>query len=125
MSINQHIRDKANADLHELVTIAQRDMATNRLLAADMIQTCRRLIAAWNDAGGENLDEPVIAIYGISSQTEHVLGGSQMKYGRDVDHVRFEPGSDAEKKEFEELGQCFKENFESAITTLSKHLNGR
>ncbi|MHA6722656.1 hypothetical protein [Sphingomonas sp. RS2018] len=70
------------------------------------------------------MDDPVIAFLGIESQSEHVLGGRQVCVGRDVDHVRFEPGSAAERAEVDEIGQFFRKSFVTSVRDLALHLNG-
>lgn len=68
-----------------------------------------------------SLDELVIGFNGIESQTEHVLGGKRVRSGRDVDRVRFEPGS--ERLEVEDIGCCFGDGFKRALNDLSHHLS--
>ena len=65
----------------------------------------------------------MIVFTGIESQSDHVLGGSQVGVGRDVDRVRFKPGSEAEKQEVEDIGRFFYGSFKLGIEELADHLN--
>lgn len=81
-----------------------------------MILGCREILHLWLKGGGATLDDAVIGITGIESQTDHVLGGS---------YKRFERGSEAEAREVEELGRFFDESFKRVVAELALHLDGR
>jgi hypothetical protein len=87
-----------------------------------MILACRRVLNLWIKIGGSSLDDPVIGFTGIESQSDHVMNGSQVDIGRDVDNVVFEPGSDAEELEVQELGNFFQRKFNHAVEELAFHL---
>lgn len=125
MSINQPQRDAACAELQDVVRKLQRRIADDELQPAELILACRKILDLWIMGGGETTDDAVISFLGIESQSDHVLGGSQVKVGRDVDRVRFEPGSDAETIEVGEIAHYFKESFGSAVVGLAYHLGVR
>ncbi|MEA3029813.1 MAG: hypothetical protein QOG13_1138 [Sphingomonadales bacterium] len=99
------------------------DLKANPVDAAQMILTCRSILDAWIDSGGSSLDDEVIGFLGIESQTSHILGGSGVRFGRDVDHVRFEPGSPEEAAEIEDCGRWFLRSFEEQVDELWARLN--
>ncbi|WP_144097021.1 hypothetical protein [Croceicoccus sediminis] len=125
MSINQPQRDAAYAELQEVVSKLQRRIANEELQPAALILACRKILDLWIVAGGESTDDAVISFLGIESQSDHVLGGSQVKGGRDGDRVRFEPTSDDEAIEVGEIAHYFKESFASAVVGLADHLDVR
>jgi hypothetical protein len=91
--------------------------------AAQMILTCRRILDAWTDAGGDPHDEEVMGFFAIECQTSHILGGPGVRSGRDVDHLRFEPGSPEEAAEIEDCGRWFLRGFERNVDELWAHLD--
>ena len=125
MSINQPQRDAACAELQDVVSKLQRRIAGEKLQPAELIFACRKILDLWIAGGGESTDDAVISFLGIESQSDHVLGGSRVKVGRDVDRARFEPGSDAETIEVGEIAHFFKESFGSAVASLADHLGVR
>lgn len=125
MPLDQTKRDAACAELRNLLTILQQKIAKDELLANEMIFECRRILNLWIESGGESTDDVAIAFLGIESQSDHVLGGCRVEAGRDVDRIRFEPGSAAETKEVHEIGQFFKESFRRAIVELAEHMGVR
>lgn len=125
MSINHTQRVAARAGLRDVITELQRSIASEQLQPADLILSCRKILDLWIASGGESTDDAVIRFLGIESQSDHVLGGSQVKVGRDVDRVRFEPETEAETSEVGEIAIFFKENFETAVIELAEHLGVR
>ena len=91
--------------------------------AAQMILTSRRILDAWTDAGGSSLDDDMVGFLGIESQTGHILGGPGVRFGRDVDHTRFAPGSAEEAAEIEDCGRVFLRSFEASMVNLRTRLN--
>ena len=125
MSINQPQRDAACAELQDVVSNLQRRIADEDLQPAELILDCRKILDLWILGGGESTDDAVISFLGIESQSDHVLGGSQEKVGRDGDRVRFEPGTVAETIEVGEIAHYFKVSFASAVVGLADHLGVR
>lgn len=124
MSIDAPQLEQAAADLRAVTANFRTSIVEDRLTGADLILGCRQILNLWVKCGGSSLDDPVIGFTGIESQSDHVLGGSQVRFGRDVDRVRFEPGSMAEEREVEELGRFFDEDFKRSVEELTNHLNG-
>jgi len=79
-----------------------------------MIRACRRVLDLWIDGGGASLDDEVIGLLGIESQSDHVLRESRWGRGSGHDGVRFAPGSEAERLEVEDIGRFFSESFADA-----------
>lgn len=124
MPVNESDSEAAPIALSKEVAGLNRHVAEGTLEASEMILACRRILNAWIAKGGASLDDEVITFLAIESQSDHVLGGSQVRVGRDVDHVRFEPRSQAELDEIEELGRFFKDNFKRGLDELTRHLDG-
>jgi len=101
------------------------DLDATPVDATRMILTCRAILDTWIDSGGSSLDDEVIGFLGIESQTSHILGGPGVLSGRDVDHVRFEPGSPEETAEIEDCGRWFLRDFERNVEELRAHLEIR
>lgn len=95
--------ERAEADLRQ--TVADLQARLDKIGAAEIIMACRRVLALWSRMDGSSLDDPVIGFYGIYDQTHHVLGTSEYNGARDVDGVRFSPGSPEEAVEVEHLGR--------------------
>ncbi|MBB4100462.1 hypothetical protein [Sphingomonas kyeonggiensis] len=117
-------REEALIELRQVVSNLRAQVNEDKFDGSDLVLGCRRVLNLWVNSGGSSLDDPVITFTGIESQSDHVLGGSQVRVGRDVDHVRFEPGSAAEQEEVEEIGRFFRESFVDAVNSLSSHLDG-
>lgn len=117
-------REQALIELRQVVSNLRARVNQDQLDGSDLILGCRRVLDLWVNSGGSSLDDPVITFTGIESQSDHVLGGSQVRVGRDVDHVRFEPDSAAEHEEVEEIGRFFHESFVNAVSSLASHLSG-
>ncbi len=124
MSIDAPQLEQVAADLRVVTANLRRRIIEDRLTGADLILGCRQVLNLWVNGGGSSLDDPVIGFTGIESQSDHVLGGSQVRVGRDIDRVRFEPGSIAEEQEVEEIGRYFDESFKRSVEELADHLNG-
>ncbi|WP_337847376.1 hypothetical protein [Sphingomonas sp.] len=124
MSVNGPEREVARAELSALVAALNLRLATGAVAGDEMIRACRHVLDLWIDGGGASLDDEVIAFLGIESQSDHVLreGSWGRANGRDGDGTRFEPGSEAERQEVEEIGRFFSENFADAIGQLAAHL---
>ncbi len=118
-------REQALIELRQVVSNLRTRASQDQLGGSDLILGCPRVLNLWVNSGGSSLDDQVITFTGIESQSDHVLGGSQVRVGRDVDHVRFEPGSIAEHEEVEEIGRFFRESFVDAVSSLVSHLGGR
>lgn len=125
MSINQTERDAACNKLRDIVGDLQQRVSRDELQAPELIIACRDILNLWLESGGETTDDAVIGFLAIESQSDHVLGGSRVKAGRDVDRIRFEPGSDAETTEINEIAYVFKDSFGRAVTGLAEHLRVR
>ncbi len=93
MPINQTQRVAAFAGLQDFVSALQQSLARDELQPTELILACRQILDLWIASGGESTDDAVIGFLSIESQSNHVLGGNQVKVGRDVDRIRFEPGS--------------------------------
>lgn len=117
-------REHALDELRQVVSDLQGQISQGRLDGSDLILGCRRVLNLWVDSGGSSLEDPVITFLGIESQSDHVLGGSQVRVGRDVDHTRFEPGSAAERAEVDEIGRFFRESFVTGVRDLALHFEG-
>ena len=117
-------REQALIELRQVVSNLCTRVNQDQLDGSHLILGCRQVLDLWVNAGGSSLDDPVITFTGIESQSDHVLGGSQVRVGRDVDHVRFEPGSAAEHEEVEEIGRFFRESFVNAVSSLASYLGG-
>lgn len=115
-------REQALIELREVVSNLRARVSQDQLGGSDLILGCRRVLSLWVNSGGSSLDDQVITFTGIESQSDHVLGGSQVRVGRAVDHVRFKPGSVAEHEEVEEIGRFFRESFVDAVSRLVSHL---
>ena len=124
MWIDAAQREQAQVELRQVVSDLQSRVDHNDLDGADLILGCRRVLNLWVNSGGSSLDDSVIDFLGIESQSDHVLGGSQVRVGRDVDRIRFEPGSAAERTEVEEIGRFFRESFVTSVRDLAYHLDG-
>jgi hypothetical protein len=124
MWIDAAQREQAQVELRQVVSNLRARVSQDQLDGSDLILGSRRVLNLWVNSGGSSLDDPVIAFLGIESQSDHVLGGSQVRVGRDVDHVRFEPGSVAEQEEVEEIGRFFRESFVNGVRDLASHLDG-
>lgn len=124
MSIDAPQLEQITADLRAVTANLRASILEGRLTGSDLILGCRQVLDLWVKGGGSSLDDPVIGFTGIESQSDHVLGGSQVHVGRDVDRVRFKPGSMAEEREVEELGRFFDESFKRIVEELADHLNG-
>lgn len=120
--VAQH--EEALIELRQVVSNLRARVNQDQLDGSGLVFGCRRVLNLWVNSGGSSLDDPVISFTGIESQSDHVLGGSQVRAGRDVDHVRFEPGSAAEQEEVEEIGRFFRESFVNAVNSLASHLDG-
>jgi len=116
--------EQAATDLRAVTAKLRASILEGRLTGYELIFGCRQVLDLWVKGGGSSLDDPVIGLTGIESQSDHVLGGSQVRVGRDVDHVRFKPGSIAEEHEVEEIGRFFDESFKRIVEELVEHLNG-
>jgi hypothetical protein len=125
MSIYAPQREYAVSDLRGVTAKLLASIAASTLTNSDLILGCRQVLDLWIESGGSSLDDPVIGFTGIESQTGHVLGGSQVRSGRDIDRMRFVPGSAAEHAEVEELGRFFDESFKRMVTELDAYLNDR
>lgn len=123
MSIDAAQRNQAEVELRQVVSNLQAKINQDRLDGPDLILGCRRVLNLWINSGGSSLDDPVIGFLGIESQSDHVLEGSQVQFGRDVDHVRFEPGSAAEREEVGEIGRFFRESFIMGVHDLALYLD--
>ena len=123
MSIDTAQRGQAKAELRQVVSDLECRVDQNRLDGSTMIFGCRRVLNLWVDTGGSSLEDPVIGFLGIESQSGHVLGGTQVQAGRDVDRVRFEPGSIAERVEVDEIGRFFGDSFIISVRDLARHLD--
>jgi len=99
------------------------ELDANGIDAAQLILTCRRILDAWIDAGGSSLDDEVIGFLGIESQTGHILGGRDVRFGRDGDRARFAPGSAEEAAEIEDCGLFFLSSFAVTVNDLRARLN--
>ena len=124
MSIDAPQFEQLTADLRAVTANLNKSIIEGRHKGSDLILSCRQVLSLWVKRGGSSLDDPVISFTAIESQSDHVLGGSQADVGRDVDRVRFKPGSMAEEREVEEIGQFFDESFKRAVKELADHLNG-
>lgn len=124
MSVNGPEREVARAELSALVAALNVRLATGPVIGEEMIRACRRILDMWIDGGGASLDDEVIAFLGIESQSDHVLRERRWGRGngRDGDGTRFEPGSEAERREVEAIGRFFSESFADAIGELAAHL---
>ena len=69
------------------------------------------------------LDDAVIGFYAIEDQTHHVLGTGEYNSARNVDGVRFTPGSPEEAAEIEDCGRCFLGGFRQFVVDLAEHLH--
>lgn len=125
MSINAPQREKAITDLRRVVDKLQSSILADALTSAELILGCRRVLALWIESGGSSLDDPVIGFTGIESQTDHILSGSRVRAGRDVDRMRFELGSMAEYTETEEIGCFFDASFKRNVKELAAYLSAR
>lgn len=125
MSINKTQCEAACAELRDVISELQRSIASEQLQPADLILSYRKILDLWISSGGESTDDAVISFLGIESQSDHVLGGSQVEVGRDVDRVHFEPGTDAETIEVGEIAIFFKKSFGRAVIGLADHLGVR
>ena len=124
MSLDAPQLEQVAADLRAITADLHSSILEGRLTGSDLILGCRRVLNLWVNAGGSSLDDPVIGFTGIESQSDHVLGGSQVSVGRDVDRLRFKPGSIAEQQEVEEIGRFFNASFKRIVEELVEHLNG-
>lgn len=115
--------DQAKAALKQTIATLQKRFSETELRGSDMILECRQILNAWVRGGGSSLHDAIIGFTGIESQTDHVLGGSQARIGRDVDRVKFEPGSPAEQAEVEELGRFFHDQFNRDLEDLARFLD--
>ncbi len=115
--------ERAKAELREMVAGLQRCMAAGSFDGATLIHGCRKVLNLWVGGGGSSLHDAIIGFTGIESQTGHVLGGSHVAIGRDVDHVRFEPGSPTEEAEVEEILHFFKDQFGRELHNLALFLD--
>ena len=125
MSINAPQREQALSDLRRVTTKLRASIFEDTLTNSDLILGCRRVLDLWIESGGSSLDAPVIGFTGIESQTSHVLGGPGVRGGRDVDRMRFEPGSKAEHAEVEDIGRFFNDRFKRAVEELAVYLTDR
>lgn len=125
MSINAPQREQALSDLRCVTAKLRASIFEDTLTSSDLILGCRRVLDLWIESGGSSLDDPVIGFTGIESQTSHVLGGPGVRGGRDVDRMRFQPGSKAEEEEVEDMGRFFNDSFKRATEELALYLNGR
>lgn len=116
--------EQVAADLRAVTADLHASILDGRLTGSDLILGCRRVLTLWVNGGGSSLDDPVIGFTGIESHSDHVLGGSQVSVGRDVDHVHFKPGSTAEQQEVDEIGRFFDASFRRIVEELVDHLNG-
>lgn len=125
MSVNGPEREAARAELCALVTDLNVRLESGAISGAEMIRACRRVLDLWIDGGGGSLDDEVIGLLGIESQSDHVLRESRWGRGsgRDGDGARFEPGSEAERREVDEIGRFFGEGFAREIRELAAHLD--
>ena len=124
MSIDAPQLEQVAADIRAITAKLRASILEGRLTGSELILGCRQVLDLWVKGGGSSLDDPVIGFTGIESQSDHVLGGSQVGVGRDVDRVRFKPGSTAEEQEVEEIGRFFEESFKRSVEELADHLNG-
>lgn len=124
MWIDAAQREQAQVELRQVVSELRIRVDHNDFDGADLILGCRRVLNLWVNSGGSSLDDAVIGFLGIESQSDHVLGGSQVRLGRDMDRIRFEPGSSAERAEVEEIGRFFRESFVTSVRDLAHHLDG-
>jgi hypothetical protein len=124
MSINEPQLEQVATDLRIVTANLRTSILEGRLTGSELILGCRQVVDLWIKGGGSSLDEPVIGFTGIESQSDHVLGGCQVDVGRDVDRVRFKPGSIAEEREVEEIGQFFDASFKRIVEELADHLDG-
>lgn len=124
MWIDAAQREEALIELRQVVSNLCARVNQDQFDGSDLVLGCRRVLNLWVNSGGSSLDDPVITFTGIESQSDHVLGGSQVRVGRDVDHVRFKPGSAAEQEEVEAIGRFFRESFANAVNSLASHLDG-
>ena len=115
--------DQAKSELRELVASLQERLDELQLSGSGMICGCRDILNIWVRGGGSSLHDAVIGFTSIESQTDYVLGGSEAKVGRPVDHVRFEPDSAAERAEVEELNDFFRDQFTRDLDALALFLN--
>jgi hypothetical protein len=115
--------DRAKAELREIVAGLQRRMTAGSFDGATLIHGCREVLNLWVGGGGSSLHDAIIGFTGIESQTGHVLGGSHVVIGRDVDRVRFEPGSPAEEAEVEDILHFFKDQFGRELHNLALFVN--
>lgn len=118
------MQQQARSELQKVVSALEARIANGELTGAELILGCRKILDLWIDIGGSSLDDLVISFTGIESQTGHVLSGKQVRSGRDVDRVRFEPGSEAERLEVEDIGRCFDDGFKRNLNDLARHLSG-
>ncbi len=102
----------------------QSSIYAETLTGSELILGCRQVLALWIESGGSSLDDPVIGFMGIESQTDHILGG-RVNYGRDVDRMRFEPGSMAEYAEIEAIGCFFDTSFKRNVEKMAAYLIAR
>jgi hypothetical protein len=117
----QSSEERAETELRQLVESLQARLDT--IGAAEMIMACRRVLYLWNRMDGSSLDDLVIGFYGIEDQTHHLLGTGEYNSARDVDGVRFTPGSPEEAAEIEDCGRCFLGGFRQSVADLADHLN--
>lgn len=110
--------------LRELVGALKVRCDSGEVTGSDVILGCRRILDLWIDLGGASLDDQVIGFLGIESQTDHILGGPRVSAGRDVDRVRFRPGSPEEAEEVEGCGRYFLDGFKRNVSELEHFLTG-
>ncbi len=122
MSINLPQREKALPELKRVTARLQASIQEDTLTSSDLVLGCRQILDLWIESGGSSLDDPVIGFTGMESQTSHVLGGPGVRAGRDGDRMRFEPGSEAEYAEVEEIGRFFDESFKRELNELAVYL---
>jgi hypothetical protein len=125
MSMDAPQQEQIVSDLRAVTAKLRASILEGRLTGSELILGCRQVLDLWVKGGGSSLDDPIIGFTGIESQSDHVLGGSQVRVGRDVDRMRFKPGSIAEEQEVEEIGRFFDESFRRNVEELAGHLDGR